>query len=74
MGTFRGIGNRRQLVKVSLTQNCLDTWDCRVQFFDDETEDRQSGFASRAAAHGWAETKIQRHFHLGVPGRLGGVA
>lgn len=66
-----GIGNRRQLVKVSLTQNGVGTWDCRLQYFDDETEDRQSGFSCRANAHGWAETRIQRHFNMGVPGRLG---
>jgi hypothetical protein len=63
-------GNRRQLVRVSLTQDGHDQWECRVQFFDDDTEDRRSGFACRATAHGWAEARIQRHFNLGVPGRL----
>lgn len=66
------IGNRRALVRVSLTENGLGTWDVRLWFFDDDSEDRQSGFACRATAHGWAEARIERHFRLGVPGRLGG--
>ena len=65
------IDNRRRLSKVSLTQNGTGTWDCRVQYYDDQTEDRQAGFACRALAHGWAEARLQRHFNLGVPGRLG---
>lgn len=66
--------NRRQLVRVSLTQSGTGTWDCRLQYFDDESEDRQGGFSCRANAHGWAEARIQRHFNLGVPGRLGAGA
>lgn len=73
MGTYGELGNRRQLVRVSLTETAFG-WDARVQYYDDDTEDRQGGFTSRAAAHDWAEAKVQRHFHLGVPGRLGPVA
>jgi hypothetical protein len=64
------ITNRRNLYKVSLTQGHGDSWDVRIQYWDDGTEDGQSGFTSRAFAHGWAESKIYRHFSLGVPGRL----
>lgn len=74
MGTYGGLGNRRQLVRVALTERGDGTWDVRIQFFDDDTEDRQGGFSCRAAARGWAETRVQRHFHQGVPGRLGPVA
>lgn len=70
METFGEISNRRRLVRVSLTGGGRDTWDVRLQYFDDSTEDRQGGFANRALAHGWAEARIQRHFNLGVPGRL----
>lgn len=63
---------RRHLYNVSLT-GVGDLWDVRVQYHDDGTEDRTSGLASRALAHGWAEARIQRHFNLGVPGRLGGT-
>ena len=65
------IGSRRRLSKVSMTQNAVGTWDVRLQYFDDDTEDRQAGFTSRALAHGWVEARLQRHFGLGVPGRLG---
>ena len=61
---------RRALVKVSLTDDGHDRWACRIQYLDDDTEDRQGGFQCRAMAQGWAETRIQRHFNQGVPGRL----
>lgn len=71
MGTYGEFGNRRNLYKVSLTSGVGDTWDVRIQYWDDGTEDRSSGFLTRALAHGWAESKIYRHFSFGVPGRLG---
>lgn len=64
-------GNRRALVRVSLMEQ-WDGWSARICYLDDDTEDRQSGFSCRAAAHGWVEARIERHFRLGVPGRLGG--
>ena len=61
----------RQLAKISLSPGAFNTWDVRIEYHDDNTEDRQSGFRCRAAAHGWAQTRLDRHFRLGVPGRLG---
>lgn len=69
---YGDFGNKRLMVKETLTQDAWGNWECRIQFFDDDTEDRQSGFGSRAAAHGWAQVRIDRHFRLGVPGRLAG--
>ena len=71
MGTFGNTTSRRRLSKVTLTQDGFGNWEVRVEYFDDDTEDRQGGFACRAAAHGWAQTRLERHFRLGVPGRLG---
>lgn len=65
------ISNRRRLYRVALTESGLGTWDVRIQYYDDNTEDRQGGFSCRALAHGWVETRVQRHFNLGVPGRIG---
>ena len=70
MGTYGEIGNRRTLVRASLTQDGRGDWDVRIRYLDDDTEDRGNGFASRALAQGWAEAKIYRHFSFGVPGRL----
>lgn len=74
MGTYGEIGNRRTLVRTSLTQDGRGDWDVRIRYLDDDTEDRGSGFASRALAQGWAEARIHRHFSFGVPGRLGGLS
>lgn len=68
------INNRRRLYSVALTESGLGTWDVRIQYHDDDTEDRHGGFSCRALAHGWAETRVQRHFTWGVPGRMGAGA
>lgn len=60
---------RRRLVRVSMTQDGEDGWECRLHYYDDDTDDRRGGFTCRANAHGWAEARIQRHFGFGVPGR-----
>jgi hypothetical protein len=64
----------RRLVKVSLTTRGDGTWDVRIEYHDDDTEDRRGGFSCRALAHGWAEARLERHFRQGVPGRLGAGA
>jgi len=65
---------RRIMSRVSLVPEAGGTWSVRIVYFDDDTEDRQGGFTCRASAHGWAEARLQRHFNLGVPGRLGAGA
>ena len=61
----------RGLYRSCLTPRGDGTWDVRIEYLDDNTEDRQGGFRNRADAHGWVQTRTIRHFRLGVPGRLG---
>lgn len=61
----------RHPARISLTPGPFDTWEVRIEYRDDDSEDRQSGFRCRAEAHGWAQTRLDRHYRLGMPGRLG---